>query len=650
MISFITIILFFIYTWGLGFTATYFLKRNESTAEQFFTNIGIGLGVFSIVAILLNLFHLPLDWKIFLVLSLALPSYFWCNKFRRKNVIINRPKFTWSNVKILLVLVIFAISLSMYLLGAFSYPYFEDEDPWGHAVGVKYVALEKTAFDPPLVENGNTLDVTLSYIDPYPPAYDILLGLLHQTSPDIQWTMKFFNALLISFGIIFFYFTANLLLKSQNKALVATIILAAIPSYLSHFIWAHTLAVTLFFPAIYAFEKIKDNQNWTYLALLMVGAIWVSQNLEQPIKIATMLLLYVIIVSVINHKLWIHGFAALIGGIILSFSWWGAVISKYGLSGLIGSVNPNAAETAVNSVATSGILDKLLSIIYSLTYAGGSASRAYGFNDFFLAKSQNMINNPIGIGVVITILALIGVAYTLFKYRQLLANKENCSLAVVLFWLIFTFWGVNGETFPVSIARGAFRTWMLMAVPVALIATEGIYGLQDIINKITKNKIIWQILAVIIFMGILFTSAKPKYDLNTAIWPTSGAFTNPEEPFLLAGWFKTIPDDTKVFIYSPRQKLVIGWGKLACDWCQEEINFRSKILDKTSLELHTFLKQNEYEYLLIVPSIDSKILTKKFTEKLVQEKLPQKYQEILNSGLFTVVYNKDKQIIALKVK
>ena len=61
--------------------------------------------------------------------------------------------------------------------GAFRYPYLENEDPWGHSVGVKYVAIEKTAYDPDLERKGVDIDPVNSYMDPYPPAYDILMML-----------------------------------------------------------------------------------------------------------------------------------------------------------------------------------------------------------------------------------------------------------------------------------------------------------------------------------------------------------------------------------------------------------------------------------------------------------------------------------------
>src|SRR3989338_7084548 len=84
MINIITIVLFFIYLWGLGFTATYLVKKPEHFWERQFLNLGIGLGIFPILAILLNFLHIPLDWKIFLLLSMAFPMYIVGRKIYKK--------------------------------------------------------------------------------------------------------------------------------------------------------------------------------------------------------------------------------------------------------------------------------------------------------------------------------------------------------------------------------------------------------------------------------------------------------------------------------------------------------------------------------------------------------------------------------------
>jgi len=174
----------------------------------------------------------------------------------------------------LIVLFIFSSTLFMYVKGAFIYPYLEDYDPWAHAVGVKYVSIEKNLDDP----NDN-----LVYIKPYPPGYDALIGILHQTSPSLMWTIKFFNALIISLGIIFFYFFTKGFMHSKDKALIATFILAMIPCYLSHFIWAHSLVMTLFIVALYCLVMIDNDKRWIYPSIFVIGSISLTQP-SQAVK------------------------------------------------------------------------------------------------------------------------------------------------------------------------------------------------------------------------------------------------------------------------------------------------------------------------------------------------------------------------------
>ena len=646
-VSFVTILLFFIYLWGLGFTGTYKLKKPENFFERNLMYLGIGLGIFSILSILLNFLHIPLDWKIFLLLSISFPIYILIKKIIKKQLV--KPKFQITKTTLLFfaVLAIVLFSLFMYTKGAFSYPYLEDEDPWGHAVGAKYVAIEKTAYDPELENLEDTLDPILSYIDPYPPAYDVLMGILHQTSPDLNWTLKFFNALIISLGFAFFYLFANEFLGSRNKALLATLILAAIPSYLSHFIWATTLAITLFFPTMYAFERIKEDKKWWIIAAIMVAAIFVSQNLSEPIKLLTMIVIYVVVKSITAKKFQKLESLAIVGGLLLSCLWWASIIMRRGLREFIAYYKGTEfVEGSAASGGSSSLISKLFSVIGSLFDPGGTASRAYTFNDFFVANSQNMINTPIGIGIVLFILILVGVIYSIIKYRSSLVEEKNTWLTITLFWVIFAFWAVNGMTFPVSVARGAFRSWPYLAIAGSLIAVEGIYFFRGL----TKSKLIKAAIVIVLIIGIILTTGKAKYGLNTAMWPTSGTFSgSPSEVFEYGAWFNSLEPNTNVFLYSPRDKITLGFSAYSCALCQDLVTIRSELLDKDAAQLHTFLKNNNYEFLVLNGRMDYAYLSSEFGENNTKELLPKRYDEIQTSGLFTPVYMKENLFIVFKV-
>ena len=653
MASLVTIVLFFVYLWGFGFSATYFLKQSEDWLERTIINGAVGLGILPIFSILLNFLQVPLDWKIFLAASMALPLYVLMKKSIKGEL--KRPSFelklTRSQVALGLVLLISLFSLWMYSKGAFSYPYLEDEDPWGHAVGAKYVAIEKNAYDPKLPHFPEKVDEVLSYIDPYPPAYNILMGILHQTSPDLTWTIKFFNALIISIGILFFYLFAKEFTKNRWIALFATFIFANVPSYLSHFIWAHALAVTLIFPAMFALEKAREDKKWYLIAALLIASIWVSQNIEQPIKLTTMILIYAIVSSIADRRILKECYVAVFGGIALSFLWWGPMIQKYSLSGFFGYYGgPRvvAGDTIIlqNESGSLSILTILKSAIQAITNPGGTGSRAYTLSDFLIAKTDNMINNPIGIGILISVLTLIGVIYIVWKYKSSIVTADNRWRCIALFWLIFAFWGVNGMTFPISVAKGAFRTWMLLAIPISLIAADTGIGLAQYF-KSTRIKATFILLLI---LAIAATSGYQKYTLNTAIWPTSGSFSSPAEAFEYGNWFKTLPPETKVFLYAPRDKVVVGFGKFACAWCDDVLYFRQDILNRNATELYDFLKERQYEYLLINGRMDSKYFAKTFGENDTAVLLPKRYEEIFGSGLFLPTYQKEGIFIALRLR
>mgnify|MGYP001566010923 FL=1 len=155
---------------------------------------------------------------------------------------------------------------------------------------------------------------------------------------------------------------------------------------------------------------------------------------------------------------------------------------------------------------------------------------------------------------------------------------------------------------------------------------------------------------LLVLAGILLTSGMQKFELNTVIWPTSGSFPNPSQPFQYGAWFDSIPDNTKVFLYSPRDKLVIGYGKFSCMWCQDLVDFREDIIHKDAKELYSFLKRNEYEYLVLNAPMDFKYLSSKFKEvENIEELINKRYQEILTAGYFTPIHKIDENIFVFKV-
>ena len=184
------IIGFLVVMFCLGY---FFLSKTGerfSLDELVVMSVAIGLAVLPLLLWLVRL-TLPLTWYVvvFVVLVLFFTGRFASFKFPSPKPLTPRP----------ILLIVFLISIlhfSVFLYGSFQYSYLEDSDPLYHAVGAWKVARTYTT-------------VSGRYLEPYPPFYDILMGLLVQVTGDVVWTLKVVNALIISLGILFAFYASR---------------------------------------------------------------------------------------------------------------------------------------------------------------------------------------------------------------------------------------------------------------------------------------------------------------------------------------------------------------------------------------------------------------------------------------------------------
>ena len=615
--SIITILLFFIYTWGLGTALTLFTKNSDNFLERNIMRAGIGLGIFVVLSVLLNFLHIPLDWKIFLTLSLLGPSYLAYKQYKTKKF--SFPKLTTSNLYIFLVFILFFFTLNMYHTGAFAYPYLEDGDPWGHAIAIKYISLEKTAFEPFPGIN------TFQYIDAYPPGYDILLAILHQTSHYISWTLKFFNSLIISLGIIFFYFFAKELMNNKSKALFATFALAMVPSYLSHFIWAHSLIITLIFPLFYCIRKIKLDKKWIYPSMIIFGSLALIQ-MTQFVKIFILTLIYLFVISLKEKKLNKQICLIIIGGLLIgALIWWIPMALKY-----------------KGDLLTVGLTQGTKSFLgprwkdYGIKYIGplGTATRIYTFKDFFIAQHQNMINNPVGVGIVLSSLLLLSLIPLALNWKKLLKDRNDWKL-ITLLWLLFAFLGIHGGT-RIPVALFSFRFWALFAIFLSLIVTEGLWFLFGLVGK---NKILRLIIVIIIITGVWYTSGTQKYSVNTATWPPGGGWGSNQDIKGYAWMKQNLPLNTRVAPMLDAGHLV-GMDLFNCVWCKEEKEIYEGSINKSAEEIYNILKKHNYAYA---------VFDTNYLQKYGFNETEAKINSLLTSNNFHVAYQ-DTGFIVLGVR
>jgi hypothetical protein len=605
VMSVITIVLFFVYCYGLGFTVSSFVKNSDNFLERNLMRLGFGLSLLPFLALVLNRVNIPADWKIILALSLVYPLYYMYRNYKKFKFSF---RLTKANLSIFIMLIIFFVNFYIYGSGAFNYPYLENDDSWSHAMGVKYISIEKTAF----VDG----DSPFHYIDPYPPTYDLLLGILHQTNDSVYFTLKFFNALIISLSTIFFYFFVKEFTQNRNKALFAAFALFSIPAFMSHFIWAISIAVPLYFVVFYALERMKHDPRWWIVAAFSMVTVLTATPTHST-YFGLFFVLYVLTKIILERRLLLRHIAAGTLGLSLSFLfWWLPMIQKYGLIGTIQGVGFNIGYVKEFGLGTA---------------LRGTGDRVYTFSDFFFAQKQNMINNPIGIGIFLSILTIVAVIFLFLKYKSLL-KKENQWMVITLVLFVFTLYAVNASRFTIKLSP--FRAWMLLAIPICILAAEGTFNMLNLSRKLSGKPGMYVVL-LILLTGICFTSTQQKIAVNTATWPP-GAFWSSGEEIGAYVWIKdNLPKNSHMFTFVNNGP-VIGMDMYTCHWCSDVKDYQKEGFNQSAEENHNWLKSKGYDYLII----DGQT-----AQKFGADESNKKLQELGESGLFELIFQSQGAVL-----
>ncbi len=630
----VTVIVFIVMMAGLGALSLAPMRPRPISFMLLAMVFGFGISTFIILSLVLDLVGVPLDWRIFMLIALiGLGVFGW--RYRH-----HMPRSFVFSEKMIFHLGALLITLGMlfvYTTGAFSYPHMENDDSWGHATSVKYVQTQKTFIEPDNAYLTAFSVGAFQYIDPYPPSYDVLLGVLSQVEGRIEWVLKFFNSLLIALSYLFFYCFAAHFFSDSKKGFLATLILAAVPAYLSHFIWAIALSLPLYFVSFFALEKMRKDHGWFVPAMIAVGAsliITPTHSVYFAIFLALYLLGNLVTERVMHLKIWA---ACIAGGMLTLIFYWISMFIRY--------------KTFVGLAR--GIGFESLS---------GTGDRAYIFTDFIFARGQNMINAPIGFGLAVFLLAIIGVVLALREAPHLLKPTHRWML-IAIFWLVLTIYTVNSANMAIKLSP--FRTWVLLAIPVALLAAHGWSFLMDVRgNKfwivlsisfvvllgynqyaqstndrlgyaaLPQTSIVIALIAVPLIFGLGYmgsmalkntglsmrraalivflvgifligvTSFMAKYELNTAKWYPGGTFyydgTFDQNDY--AGYLslKDLPQDTRIFSLTYRHAAtILGYDHFTCNYCQPDIVMRNMSGNVKLDALYPFLKDEKYQYVIV---------------------------------------------------
>jgi len=368
---------------------------------------------------------------------------------------------------------------------------------------------------------------------------------------------------------------------------------------------------------------LNQDKRWMYPSTFVMSGILLTQP-TQAIKFGIMFFIFWLVKSISEKKILVNMLVSGFIASIISLFWWIPVMFKSGFNNFL--INMDIIETTGEFTPDSGTLLNIK----------GTGTRAYILKDFLIAKHQNMINNPIGIGIIVSILVMLSLILIILSYKSLL-SKEKSWISITTIWFLFTLFGVNGGRLPLSLF--AFRFWMLLAIPVAILSYLGLLFLY----KFTRIKILKILILTIVVIGIILTSAHQKQSVNTAMWPPGVHFSSQQE---LQGyiWLKTLPANTPVYPYSGRYRVPLGFDKYVCAWCEDELSFQDVILYKNDSELHSFLKSKGYKY-LTMGGMDLKYLGRRFGVNETSSMLPQKFQEIATSKLFSPVHQTEGMIV-----
>jgi hypothetical protein len=204
-----------------------------------------------------------------------------------------------------------------------------------------------------------------------------------------------------------------------------------------------------------------------------------------------------------------------------------------------------------------------------------------------------------------------------------------------LIWFVIGFLGVEGNAMPVKLFPHRF--WPFLAIPLAIIVAEGLFIFY--VSLADKKAIIIPVLALII-LGIMFTSAYPKYAVQTAQWPPGMQWSSTEE---LQGYFaigQTLPKGSSIFTVCSDEEKAIGFDMYAPPLDVEIDKFKRELENKSVDDIYELSKKKNFEYLTVDGLCSNNIGVNKTNELL---------SELSNSSHFETLFS-NKGVSLFRIK
>ena len=552
----LSITLFFVIALGMGYTVLSLCKIDpeDSLLEYLFQILVVGFAIFSFLAVPLNILHIPLHISVYIILALIYPVY----KIQDISVMLNSRKKIFKRINwfAVIILLLFVIHTSVYIFGATRYPYLEDDDPWAHASASKYVATYLTYS---LKDNARFS----SYLEPYPPTYDVIMGIMHQSNQSINLTLKVFNAIMVSLSLIFFYLFAKILINNRWYAMFSTIVLAVIPGFMSHFIWSHTLAVTLMIAALYATIQAALDKKWMIPAIIVIGSMMVSHQFVSVLF--GLFYIFILLMYFINKKYTFTKRVFKVGffGVALGMVFWIEQFIKYGMQ----VITMRSGEFQAGQ-----------------GWMSAYALQKYTLKMLVFPNPFPRIDQATGIGLIVFVLAIIGLFVTIYNWRSL-SNQF-----IILLTVFTTYYLFSAHWIPIP---GVSRAWVFISIPIALLSGKALCVVQARFTKTLGIIIVICLIATMIYNP----GFKYKYDAQTGPWAPGAMWKSVEE---LQGYMSLtqLPPNSRVLPLCKNNDLAVGMDMDNDYWDIKEREFLLSLPNQSVQGVNAYMRSRNYEYVI----------------------------------------------------
>jgi hypothetical protein len=579
----ITVVVFFVVTLGMGqgllALAGATLQRNPILRG--IETLGFGLAAFSFAGVVFHVLHVPIDFRAYIAVACVGPVVALVRRRTTKaaGVAWTRDETTCALVLVALLLTFFGI----YCFGALSYPYLEDTDPWLHAEGALYIAKERTYSVDPLLRH---LGGFANYLEPYPPTFDVIMGVLRQTNDSVYWTLKVFNVVLVTLALGFSFLFGEAYAGSAPRGLFVTVVLAALPSFMSHFIWSQSLALCVFPVAMYGVLRAFDDRRWTAPAALSIASLMVTQPVVSLmggvvllLLVATMFLEELGEAETFALRLFprsARGVLVGAAGLAGSFLYWGEQLAKWGISGIVGLKGDEFTDK------------------WHDAYAMGHTTLLRSL----FPSAKDTIDQPTGWGPVVVLALCAGVVACGHRLARALGGRATSFRdAHLLVWFFLLLYIVFAPRFDLP-SWGSARAWAYLAIPVALLATEGVFVVAR--AAVALNPKLELAVVLLAALGIGATSAPVKMDLETAAWGVGGDWTFAGTTAVgLRGFVemrRILPRNSRVYSLCGSDARSIAFDMDSSPWERDEAAFRERLGTASTDDVIAFLDRHAYAY------------------------------------------------------